>query len=102
MHASRWCTGTVRSAMRLDSQWGSWKSGASMHHPPRMQGHRARDLAIEFYEENCRDCPFRDETGFLPNLATAAAEHAAQVEAQKAKKDGAPTSGSVAIVTAWS
>src|SRR3954449_3740044 len=41
--------------------------------PPRTQGHGARDLAIEFYEQNCPECPFRDGTGGLPNLATVAA-----------------------------
>ncbi len=45
--------------------------------PPRSQGHQALELAIEFYNENCVDCPYRKGTGELPNLATEAADHAA-------------------------
>lgn len=54
--------------------------------PPRIQGHRARDLAIEFYEENCQECAFREGTGELPNLATVAAEHAAKIETERAER----------------
>ena len=54
---------------------------ASPHH---VQGHQARELAIEFYEENCRGCPYRDGTGELPNLATVAAERAAEFQAGQA------------------
>ena len=45
--------------------------------PPRTQGHQALELAIEFYNENCVECPFREGTGELPNLATVAADRAA-------------------------
>jgi hypothetical protein len=56
--------------------------------PPRSQGHQALELAIEFYNENCVDCPYRKGTGELPNLATEAADRAAseakrQTEAQQ-------------------
>jgi hypothetical protein len=54
--------------------------------PPRKQGHRARDLAIEFYEQNCPGCPFREGTGELPNLATAAAQRGAEVEAERTEQ----------------
>jgi hypothetical protein len=46
--------------------------------PPHTQGHQALDLAIEFYMENCTECPYRDGTGELPNLATEAANRAAR------------------------
>jgi hypothetical protein len=36
------------------------------------------ELAIEFYEANCTACPYRDGTGELPNLATAAGKRAAE------------------------
>src|ERR1700676_4135616 len=45
--------------------------------PPRSQGHHGLGLAIEFYNENCVDCPYRTGTGELPNLATEAADRAA-------------------------
>ncbi len=56
--------------------------------PPRSQGHQALELAIEFYNENCVNCPYREGTGELPNLATEAADRAAseakrQTEAQQ-------------------
>lgn len=54
--------------------------------PPRIQGHRARELAIQFYEENCQECAFREGTGELPNLATVAAEHAAKIETERAER----------------
>jgi len=42
--------------------------------PPRTSGHRALDLAAEFYRDNCIGCPHRLGTGELPNLATIVAE----------------------------
>jgi hypothetical protein len=50
---------------------------------PLTQGPQARELAIEFYGENCPDCPFRDGTGELPNLATVAAQRAGEIEAAR-------------------
>jgi hypothetical protein len=47
-------------------------------HPPRTQGHQALDLAIEFYNENCIDCAYREGSGELPNLKTVADEAAAR------------------------
>lgn len=38
--------------------------------PPRLQSHNAMDLAVEFYRENCTNCPYRDSTGVVPNLKT--------------------------------
>lgn len=55
--------------------------------PPRSQSHHARELSIEFYEQNCTECQFRDSTGELPNLATAAAERGAELEAKVAVQD---------------
>jgi len=52
--------------------------------PPRTQGHRALELAIEFYEANCAGCPYRDGAGELPSLATVAGERAAEEAARKA------------------
>ena len=42
--------------------------------PPRTQGHQALDLAVQFYNENCVDCAFREGSGELPNLRTVADE----------------------------
>ena len=50
------------------------------------QGHRALELAIEFYNENCVECPFREGTGDLPNLATAAADRAAEEAERQAEE----------------
>jgi len=33
---------------------------------PRMSGHRALDLAVDFYRDNCVGCPHRLGTGELP------------------------------------
>src|SRR5260221_14436744 len=52
--------------------------------PPRTEGHRALELAIEFYEANCVGCPFRQPTGELPSLATVAGQRAAEEAARKA------------------
>jgi hypothetical protein len=54
--------------------------------PPRTQGHQALELAIEFYNQNCVECPFREGTGELPNLATVAADRAAEEAALQAEK----------------
>lgn len=51
--------------------------------PPGTQGHRAIDLAIEFYEANCVGCVYRDGTGELPNLAVVAGKCAAEEAARK-------------------
>jgi len=51
--------------------------------PPRSQGHRALDLAVEFYQANCVACPHREGTGELPNLATVAGERAAAEAARQ-------------------
>lgn len=40
--------------------------------PPRTQSPRALDLAVEFYDANCVECPHRKGTGELPNLSTEA------------------------------
>jgi hypothetical protein len=54
------------------------------HAPPsRTQGHRALELAVEFYEANCIGCTYREGTGELPNLATVAGERAAQETARR-------------------
>jgi hypothetical protein len=42
--------------------------------PPRSQGHQVLDLGVEFYNENCIDCAFRESSGELPNLKTVADE----------------------------
>ncbi len=52
--------------------------------PPHTQGHRALELAIEFYEANCTGCSYRESTGELPNLATVAGERAAEEAARSA------------------
>ncbi len=54
--------------------------------PPRTQGHQALELAIEFYNENCVGCPFREGTGELPNLATVAAARAAEEANHRAEE----------------
>lgn len=55
------------------------------HAPPSgRQAHQALELAIEFYNENCVECPYRDGTGELPNLATVAAERAEEEAARLA------------------
>src|SRR5262249_22827245 len=60
--------------------------------PPRRQGYQALELAIEFYQDNCTNCPYRESTGELPNLATVSAERLAQEaanrEAAKRAADG--------------
>jgi hypothetical protein len=52
--------------------------------PPRMQSFQALELAIDFYQENCLGCEYRDGTGDLPNLATVAAEFATRRAAARA------------------
>ena len=42
--------------------------------PSGSQAHQAMELAIEFYNENCVECPYPDGTGELPNLATVATQ----------------------------
>lgn len=42
--------------------------------PPTWSGHNALELATEFYRANCVDCPYREASGDLPNLATVVAE----------------------------
>jgi hypothetical protein len=42
--------------------------------PSGREAHQAMDLAIDFYNENCVGCPYRDGTGELPNLATVATQ----------------------------
>jgi hypothetical protein len=62
--------------------------------PPRTSGFVALDLAVEFYGANCVECPHRDGTGELPNLAIvvasrdAADEHCRQ-EAQRRETERA-------------
>src|SRR5579883_2384149 len=53
--------------------------------PPRQLGHDALNLAIDFYDANCRGCAFRDGSGELPNLATLAAERQREVDARAAE-----------------
>jgi len=50
---------------------------------PRVSGHRALDLAVEFYRENCAGCQHRLGSGELPNLATVVAERDATDEAAR-------------------
>jgi hypothetical protein len=52
--------------------------------PPRVEGHQALELSIEFYQANCIGCPHRDPTGELPSLATVAGQRAAEEAARKA------------------
>jgi hypothetical protein len=52
--------------------------------PPRAQGHQALELAMDFYDANCIDCPFRRPSGELPSLATVAGERAAEKVAHEA------------------
>ena len=52
--------------------------------PPRAQGHQALELAMDFYDANCIDCPFRRPSGELPSLATVAGERAAEKAAREA------------------
>jgi hypothetical protein len=54
--------------------------------PPRSQGPQALELAVEFYNENCVECPFREGTGELPNLATVAADRAAEEAERQAEE----------------
>jgi hypothetical protein len=55
------------------------------HAPPSgRQGHQALELAIEFYGESCVECPYRDGTGELPNLATVAGERTAEEAVRRA------------------
>lgn len=51
--------------------------------PPRTQGHRVLELALEFYWDNCVGCDFREPSGGLPNLASVATTRAAQEDARR-------------------
>lgn len=52
--------------------------------PPRVQGHQALELALDFYDANCIGCPYRDGSGELPSLATVAGKRAAEKAAREA------------------
>ena len=52
--------------------------------PPRVQGHQALELAMDFYDANCIGCPYRDGSGELPSLATVAGKRAAEKAAREA------------------
>jgi hypothetical protein len=52
--------------------------------PPRVQGHQALELAMDFYDANCIRCPYRDGSGELPSLATVAGKRAAEKAAREA------------------
>lgn len=55
------------------------------HAPPSgRQAHQALELAIEFYGDSCVDCPYRDGTGELPNLATVATQRAEEEAERRA------------------
>ena len=58
------------------------------HAPPSgRQALQALELAIDFYNENCMDCPYREGTGELPNLATVARERAEEEAARLAEEE---------------
>jgi hypothetical protein len=59
--------------------------------PPRIQGHNALELAIEFYQANCVGCPHRDPSGLVPTLAAVAEGRAAEEADRKAAADRAAT-----------
>jgi hypothetical protein len=52
--------------------------------PPRVQGHQALELAMDFYDANCIGCPYRDGSGELPSLATVPGKRAAEKAAREA------------------
>lgn len=60
---------------------------------PRSMSMHGLDLAVAFYEENCRGCPHRSPNGLLPTIATEAddrrrrAEHAAEQSAARLAED---------------
>jgi len=51
-----------------------------------LQMMQATDLAVEFYEANCIDCPHRQTTGRLPNIASEAAERARRRESDEEQR----------------
>ena len=55
--------------------------------PSGRQAHQAMDLAIEFYNENCVGCPYREGTGELPNLATVATRLAEEESERRAEAE---------------
>ena len=55
--------------------------------PSGRQAHQAMDLATEFYNENCVECPYRDGTGELPNLATVATQRAEEESERRAETE---------------
>ena len=55
--------------------------------PSGRQAHQALDLAIEFYNENCVECPYREGTGELPNLATVATQRAEEEGERRAEAE---------------
>ena len=57
--------------------------------PPQTQGHNALELAIEFYQANCPDCPQRDPSGLVPTLAAVAQRRAAEEADRKVAADRA-------------
>jgi hypothetical protein len=59
--------------------------------PPRIQGHNALELAIEFYQANCVGCPHRDPSGLVPTLAAVVEGRAAEEAGKKADADRAAT-----------
>src|ERR1700691_4999258 len=46
--------------------------------PPQTQGHQALAPAVEFYNQNCIGCAYREGSGELPNLKTVADDAAAR------------------------
>jgi hypothetical protein len=57
--------------------------------PPQTQGHNALELAIEFHQANCPDCPQRDPSGLVPTLAAVAQRRAAEEADRKVAADRA-------------
>lgn len=51
-----------------------------------LQMMQATDLAVEFYEANCTDCPHRQTTGRLPNIASEAAGRARRRECDEEQR----------------
>jgi hypothetical protein len=51
---------------------------------PRTDRKQALELAMDFYDANCIDCPYRSGNGELPSLATVASDRAAEKAAREA------------------
>jgi len=69
---------------RYDLPMGRLEVRCQYASAPRTSGHRALELAVEFYRDNCAGCPHRQGTGELPNLATIVAER--DTEAEEARQ----------------